>query len=91
MHSSFHRIGLYVLNFVMVLIDLLYFYLFNGCHKPGLFVVTELLHNWPTGDYRMFLLDMVNVIILNENHAFHEFLNIAFFWDVMPCNLLDMY
>jgi len=42
----------------MVLIDLLYFHLFNGGHIPGLLLVTELLHKWSTGDYRMFLLKM---------------------------------
>jgi len=42
----------------MVLIELLRFYLCNSSHIPGLCVVTELLHTWSTGDYRMFLLEM---------------------------------
>jgi hypothetical protein len=42
----------------MVLVDLLYFYFCNDSDIPGLLVVTELLHNWSTDDYRMFLLEM---------------------------------
>jgi hypothetical protein len=78
-------------NFVTVLIDLLYFYLCNGCHNLVCLKLQNCYTAGPQVIRECFCYKCVNVIILNENHAFHKFLNIAFFWDVMPCNLLNMY
>lgn len=87
MRSNFHRLGLYIILWWF----LLYFYLCSGSHIPGRLVVTELLHNWSTGDYRMFLLEMCECNYFKWKPYFLKFLNIAFFCDVVPYNLLDMY